>query len=299
MGIDGVAFRERVFAGLATLLESSGGYLSRADLEAFRVDGLGLPLLDGQQAIHNPKYPVELDATLSVYSKPGSKYDDGDSSKGIWRYGYTGSTPGGRNKKLRRAKELHLPIIYFDWIADGLYSPLFPVYVIDDVPDQLHVVLAYDGLRDIPSPENDSELEASFREATVRQRIHQREFRARVLHAYASTCAICGLPQAALLDAAHIRPYGEPGTGAREIRNGLALCTIHHRAYDRKLLGIDGEHRLYVHPEIQEIKDGPVLAASLQKLPGTQMGFVPRGANAPDPDRLEVTFKEFLDSLPT
>lgn len=297
MGLDGVQFRARVFDALRATLEDTAGYLTRHELERFEVDGIQLPLLDSYQAIHNPTSPVELDATLSVYSKPGSKYDDGDSSKGVWRYGYTGETPGGRNKKLRRAFELGLPIIYYDWIADGVYAPLFPVYVIDDVPAELHVVLAYDALHELRRPEFDSPVEAAFREGIVRQRLHQREFRARVVHAYDGKCAVCGLPHAPLLDAAHIRPYGEPG-GEREVRNGLSLCVIHHRAYDRKLLGIDGERRLYTHPTIDAIVDGPVLAASLQNLTGQKMEFAPRGRFAPDKDRLELTFKEFLSSLP-
>jgi putative restriction endonuclease len=298
MGIDSIEFREHVFETLRVMLKDTGGFLSRRELEAFEVDGVGLPLLDGQQAIHNPTNPVALDATLSVYSKPGSKYDDGASSEGIWRYGYTGDNPGGRNKKLREAYRRGLPIIYYDWIADGVYAPMFPVFVIDDVPSELHVVLAYDSLKALGSPESDTQLEAAYRQAVVQQRIHQREFRARVLYAYRTACAICEMPYASLLDAAHIRPYGEPG-GERDVKNGLALCSIHHRAYDKKLLGIDGEHRLYVRPEVQAIDDGPVLAASLQSLSGTRMSNVPRGRAAPDPDRLEVTFKEFLDSLPS
>lgn len=298
MGIDSVAFREQIFEKLRATLNDTGGFLNRRELESFEIDGLALPLLDGQQAIHNPKNPVELDATLSVYSKPGSKYDDGDSSSGIWRYGYTGDSPGGRNKKLREAYRLGLPIIYYDWIADGVYAPKFPVFVIDDVPSQLHVVLAYDSLKDLGSPEKDTQVEAAYRQAVVQQRLHQREFRARVLYAYKTACAICEMPYASLLDAAHIRPYGEPG-GERDVKNGLALCSIHHRAYDKKLLGIDGERRLYVHPEVEAINDGPVLAASLQSLSGTRMSNVPRGRAAPDPDRLEATFKEFLDSLPS
>lgn len=297
MGIDSLEFRERVFAKLRSELDDTGGFMTRRQLERFQIDGIELPLLDGQQAIHNPRNPIQLDATLSVYSKPGTKHLDGDSSTGIWRYEYTGETPGGRNRKLRMAFILRLPIIYYDWIADGVYAPLFPVYVIADVPEELHVVLAYDSLRDLNTPDSDTPLEAAFREGVVRQRIHQREFRARVLFAYDTACAICKMPHASLLDAAHIRPYGEPG-GERDVRNGLALCTIHHRAYDKKLIGIDGERRLYVRPDVQSIQDGPVLAASLQSLGGTRLSNVPRGKFAPDPDRLEVTFKEYLDALP-
>lgn len=279
----------------------SPGFLSRAQLENFWVDGIHLPLLDKYQAIHNPQEPVKLDATLSVYSVPGSKYDDGDSSKGIWRYGYTGDKPGGRNINLRRAYELQLPIIYYDWIAAKQFAPLFPVYVVEDHPDELHVVLQDESVYQLGAPEDDTPVEAAFRNQVVRARIYQREFRARVVSAYETRCAICALPHGALLDAAHIRPYGEQGAtvaAAKDVTNGISLCAIHHRAYDRKLLGIDGERRMYVSPEVATIQDGPVLASSLQSIDGKTMQYAPKSKFAPDPDRLEKTFKEFLASLP-
>lgn len=298
MLVDGFALRERIFRDLAAMMPEGRDYVTRRQLESYSIDGNPLPLVDGQQAIHNPKAPIELDATLSVYTKPGSRYDDGDSSDGVWKYGYTGETPGGRNIKLRRAYQLGLPIIYFDWIAPAVFAPLFPVYVVDDRPNQLHVLLAYDKLKDMADASADTPVERAYREAVVKQRIHQREFRARVLYAYGERCAICGLPHASLLDAAHIRPYGEPG-GEREVRNGLALCAIHHRAYDTRLLGVDGERRLHVHPDVASVSDGPIWEAGLQALPGTRLKYVPGGKLAPDPDRLELTFKEFLDALPS
>lgn len=298
MGIDGLAFREEIFARLRAMLHDTNGTLHRSQLESFSINGQRLPLISGQNAIHNPRDPIALDATLSVYSRPGSKYPDGSSEDGIWDYHYEGDTPGGRNLKLRAAHTLKLPIIFYDWIAPSIYAPLFPVHVVEDDPTRLRVKLAFD-----PSPlggidEPVSAVEESFRKATIAQRVHQTEFRARVLHAYSDMCAICGMPFASLLDAAHIRPYGTPGSTAHAVSNGLALCTIHHRAYDRKLLGIDGERRLYVHPLIESTQDGPVFAASLQQLPSA-LSFVPRGKDAPDPDRLEVTFKEFVDALPS
>jgi putative restriction endonuclease len=300
MGVDGIEFRNEIFRLLDDKLRDTPGYLTRAELESFRVQGLPMPLVDNYQAIHNPSEPIELDATLSVYTVPGSRYADGDSSDGVWRYGYTGKTPGGRNKKLRKAFELQLPIIFYDWIAPGLFAPLYPVYVVEDHPEDLYVLLEDGGVRGVGSSDGDTAFESAFRRTLVNARMHQREFRARVVHAYEGVCAICELPHGALLDAAHIRPYGEAIDGrsaAKDVTNGLSLCVIHHRAYDRRLLGIDGERRLYVSPEVQAIQDGPVLASSLQHLEGTRMTHVPKGKLAPDPDRLERTFKEFLEAI--
>lgn len=67
-------------------------------------------------------------------------------------------------------------------------------------------------------------------------------FRKRVLIAYERRCAICGddsLLGGDLLglDAAHIlwHSFGGPDTES----NGLALCTLHHRAFDRGAIGLE------------------------------------------------------------
>ena len=41
---------------------------------------------------------------------------------------------------------------------------------------------------------------------TIQQRLHQAAFRARVLDAYGGRCALSGIPEARLIDAAHIMP---------------------------------------------------------------------------------------------
>jgi putative restriction endonuclease len=62
------------------------------------------------------------------------------------------------------------------------------------------------------------------------------DFRDRVLRAYEYSCAVCGfdvrlgtVPVA--LEAAHIK-WHQAG-GPDEERNGLALCTLHHKLFDR------------------------------------------------------------------
>jgi len=142
-----------------------------------------------------------------------------------------------------------------------------------------------------------TQLERAWVERLVKTRLHQPRFRAVVLEAYRSQCAICGIPEPNLLDAAHIRGDKDPD-GQPVVPNGLALCSIHHRAYDRQLIGIDGDRKLHVRPDIVEIVDGPVLASALQSLPNTWLKYVPRGKNAPDPYRLEKTYKEYVDALP-
>lgn len=66
----------------------------------------------------------------------------------------------------------------------------------------------------------------------MQQRIHQARFRAIVLLAYSVRCTICRLhDHPELLDAAHILPDGHP-RGEPIVPNGLALCKLHHAAFD-------------------------------------------------------------------
>ncbi|MBM6607478.1 HNH endonuclease [Enterobacteriaceae bacterium RIT814] len=74
-------------------------------------------------------------------------------------------------------------------------------------------------------------------------------FRQQVLRAYNYQCAICGfnlrhdnVPVG--LEAAHIK-WKQHG-GPCEIPNGLALCAIHHKAFDKGSIGLDENMRVLV-----------------------------------------------------
>ncbi len=69
----------------------------------------------------------------------------------------------------------------------------------------------------------------------VTRRKRDPAFRVRVLTAYEYSCAVCGFDvrlgtQVLGLEAAHIR-WHQAG-GPDEERNGLALCSLHHKAFD-------------------------------------------------------------------
>ena len=72
------------------------------------------------------------------------------------------------------------------------------------------------------------------------------QFRIAVLRAYSQRCAMCGFGgllagQTVGVEAAHIRWHAAGGPD--EVVNGLALCTAHHKLFDRGVLGAapDGE----------------------------------------------------------
>ncbi len=78
-------------------------------------------------------------------------------------------------------------------------------------------------------------------------------FRARVLLAYAFRCAVCDfhlqMEHAPLgLDAAHIK--WKQVRGPDSVDNGLSLCTLHHRLFDRGAFTVSGERRVLVSGQV-------------------------------------------------
>jgi putative restriction endonuclease len=83
------------------------------------------------------------------------------------------------------------------------------------------------------------------------RRLRDPRFRERVLVAYGYSCAVCGydlrLRHAPVaLEAAHIK-WHQAGGPSRE-ENGLALCTMHHKLFDRGAMTLDPERRVVVSP---------------------------------------------------
>ena len=128
---------------------------------------------------------------------------------------------------------------------------------------------------------------------TVQRRLHQAAFRERVLRAYTGACAICHLRHTELLDAAHI---DEDSTelGAPLISNGLAMCKLHHAAFDSDLLTVRPDYRVEVRPSIMGESDGPMLVVGLQQAHGQLIGLPRRASERPDLVRLERRYERFI-----
>lgn len=78
----------------------------------------------------------------------------------------------------------------------------------------------------------------------IARKYRSSDFRKRVLGAYAHQCAACGV-QLELIDAAHIIPVAAT-TSSDETKNGIALCKLHHTAYDRNLMSFDERYKIEV-----------------------------------------------------
>ncbi|ALG66632.1 HNH endonuclease [Beggiatoa leptomitoformis] len=78
----------------------------------------------------------------------------------------------------------------------------------------------------------------------IARKFRATDFRKRVLGAYEHRCAICGV-QLELIDAAHIIPVAAP-TSTDETKNGIALCKLHHTAFDRNLISFNERYEIEV-----------------------------------------------------
>ncbi|AKT30789.1 HNH endonuclease signature motif containing protein [Pseudomonas syringae pv. actinidiae] len=108
-------------------------------------------------------------------------------------------------------------------------------------------------------PEKRDEIYAKVKVRGVAQRV----FKEALLLAYEQRCAICKLSFYQALDGAHIVPWAQATDGQRlDPRNGLLLCTLHHRLFDRGLITIDSLDRVqYCDPMME---DGPYSISDAQ-----------------------------------
>ncbi len=121
--------------------------------------------------------------------------------------------------------------------------------------------------------------------ATVKVRLTQALFRRAVLAAYGATCAVSGLNTPALLVASHIVPWAADEKRRADPRNGIALSSLHDKAFDRGLLAFDADHRLMLSASLRLSAQGnPTGEACFLKMEGQPLRLPERFL--PDPAAL-------------
>ena len=146
-----------------------------------------------------------------------------------------------------------------------------------------------------PDAVDDMEIEEKIAEPrryavlSTKRALRETGFRKRVLTAYSQSCAMCGI-QLRLLDSAHILPAAHPDS-TDGTDNGVALCALHHRAFDRALVTFDFEFRIHVNEnmthELWEAKHAGGLEAFQDAL---------RPVLALPPDRRDRPARRFVDA---
>jgi putative restriction endonuclease len=236
-------------------------------------------------------------AALSIQTSANSPYRDVETPDGFLYDYRAGAFDQADNRALRSAHELRVPLVYFVGTRPGWYRPNFPFFVIHDDAAARQVLLAPGAMigpvdeQEPVLPEDPIERQYVVRETKVR--IHQARFRGRVVPAYREQCAICRLKEVRLLEAAHI--VGDVEAGSEPVvSNGLALCSIHHRAFDHDLVGVSPDYDVVVSPQLLDDEDGPMLEL-LKTFDGNAI-YVPRRAEwKPDRERLALRFKRFRE----
>lgn len=292
--------RIAAFDWLLDQVRRYGDVLPRNILAAgFTLGGVRVPLV-GPQGIFKPRALIGI--PLSITTIPGSPYDDSLEADRLLQYRYRGTDPlHADNVGLRLAMQRRVPLVYFHGIVPGKYMAAWPVYVVADDPSRLTFTVAVDdadhavlGPTDrVREPEDDARRR--YVTSIVRVRLHQRSFRERVLEAYRRQCAFCNFRHEEMLDAAHIIPDAD-ARGEPVVRNGLALCTLHHSAFDRYFLGVRPDYVIEVRSDILAESDGPTLVHAIQALNGRRI-FVPKEiALQPDKDLLAMRYDRFREA---
>lgn len=115
----------------------------------------------------------------------------------------------------------------------------------------------------------------------VRPRLGQGAFRLAVTDAYERRCAVSGEKTLPILDAAHIRSYGDGG--ARDPANGLLLRTDIHRLFDLGYVTVSGDRRFEVSHRLKADFDN---GRHYYDLHGAKVRAPRRGYAAPAADVL-------------
>ena len=136
------------------------------------------------------------------------------------------------------------------------------------------------------------EARRSYTSRLARRRLHQAVFRYRIISAYSSACAICRLKHVELLAAAHILPDGHP-LGTPVVPHGLALCKIHHAAYDANILGIRPDSVVEIRSDVLDEVDGPMLRYGLQAVNGSKLTVPKRTEDRPNQEFLLERYEAF------
>lgn len=88
-------------------------------------------------------------------------------------------------------------------------------------------------------------------------RIGQNFFRKMVLANYRNRCCICQLPIREMLVASHIVPWKQAETLRLAPDNGLSLCSLHDKAFDKGFLTVTPSYRIRLSSQITSKLDSP------------------------------------------
>lgn len=310
MLVAGAGFREdfdgrlraAVFSWLGDRVLLHGpGNLTYAEIQSFTFEGKPVPLKDRVKGIWKPASLTSALSITTTYRPPGvaRPYDDlVHEHDGLLRYKWNGiERDEATNRALRSAMHSGVPLVWFFGVGKGVFKPVFPVFVVDEDEKNKQFII------DLDAPQNSANDEGIAEEflrrylkIETRQRLFQAVFRGTVMRAYRGSCAVCSLQHGRLLDAAHIIP-DKDDDGIASVVNGMALCKIHHAAFDVGILGIRPDLVVQIQPELLREVDGPMLRYGLQEMHGKRINVPSAKAERPRADLLERAYDRFMQQV--
>jgi putative restriction endonuclease len=294
--------RTAAFIHVRRMLETRDLLTSEDLALGFRFRGERIPLINPRRGIFKPRQMKHLLSIKTVAPKKGARvwYDDqraahnqiyeGDETV---EYSFMGADPeAADNRWLRDAMMSRVPLVYFLGALPGHYHAIVPATIVAWNAESLRAEVSVGLPGELRADPQETALERRYALRQVKARLHQTLFRAAVIAAYGGRCALSGLPEPSLLDAAHIAADGDELHGQPVITNGLPLTKLHHAAFDRHLIGITADYRIVVSQRLLDTRDGPTLDA-LKSLHSSQIKFPRRERDRPDRDRLALRFEAF------
>jgi putative restriction endonuclease len=302
VALDDARIRAAALSYISRLAAQNGGVATWQELIAFELDGRRIPLV-GQAGIRKI---TGLDAALTILTtyklRPEDRpYDDSIGPDGYPRYKWRGTEAQKYdNRALRIAMGERKPLAWFEGVDRCVYLVHSPVWLVGEERNQQQFVVALDlTMRDqwqsdtfISEP--DRVLRREYAEVIVKQRLHQPMFKRRVVTAYRTKCAVCRLGIRELLEAAHIKADSDGGQPV--VSNGISLCAIHHRAFDRLVVGIRPDYVVEVRNDVLELEDGPTLRHALQGVHGIRIEVPAKRDSRPDSALLEERWERFASA---
>lgn len=289
--------RAAAFAWLDRQTLRGSGNLTYSEIQTFTFEGQPVPLKDRVKGIWKPSSLASALSITTTYRPPGvvRPYDDLiHENDGLLRYKWNGTEPNeATNRALRSALQAGVPLIWFFGVGKGVFKPIFPVFVVGEEKEHRQFII------DADAPGNSAKGEGAAEEflrrylkVETRHRLFQAVFRGTVMRAYQGRCAVCSLQHGRLLDAAHIIPDSDDD-GVASVVNGMALCKIHHAAFDVGILGIRPDLVVQIQSELLHEVDGPMLRYGLQEMHGTRITVPSAKAERPREDLLERAYERF------
>jgi putative restriction endonuclease len=291
---DDRGIRTALFAFLDALCIEFPEGVPWARINEFTYQGAGVKPLD-QRGIRKVR---GLSCALAFSTTPHgrsdrARYSDYVDGEGFYHYKWQGTDGDSYdNAAMRAAMTYRKPMVYFRGIRRATYWPHYPAYVIGENTEAHEFIIDTSVDHDLGVAALNSEDTRRYVEQVIKRRAHQADFRRKVMAAYGSRCAICGLAAEDLLDAAHIIRDADPD-GFPLVSNGLAFCKNHHAAYDRNLIGIRRDYVIEVNIPTGVLIDDTMLKHSIQDMAGQPLRLPEELHDWPDPERLHRKYQEF------